>query len=163
LSVIYEEEFIDHEKAAEACEAMLAIDPAQDDALAALARHYRALDRWEEVAATYERHLKTPVDEDRKIEILLALGKILLDPIGSPSRALAAYERVLKIDDAHPVALDAIAKLRAGAGDAANALQAIELLAQQARTHEARAEQWIRAAKLLEENGDVDGAIERYK
>src|SRR5262249_30618595 len=30
-------------------------------------------------------------------------------------------------------------------------------------TPEARAEQWIRAAKLLEENGDVDGAIDRYK
>jgi tetratricopeptide (TPR) repeat protein/tRNA A-37 threonylcarbamoyl transferase component Bud32 len=163
LATIYEDEFIDHEKAAEACEAMLAIDPNLEEALTALARHYRALDRWEDVATTYERHLKVPLDDIRKVELLLALGKVLLDPIGSPSRALAIYERALALDENNAIALDAIAKLRAGAGDAAHALEAIEVLAQQARTPDARAEQWIRAAKLLEQNGDIDGAIDHYK
>ncbi|HEY3593316.1 MAG TPA: protein kinase, partial [Polyangiaceae bacterium] len=163
LATVYEEEFIDHEKAAEACEAMLAIDPNVDDALSALTRHYRALDRWEQVASTYERHLKTSIDDRRKVEILLALGKVLLDPIKSPARALAAYERVVALDERNDIALDSIAKLRAGAGDSAQALEALETLARQAKTPEARAEQWIRAAKLLEQNGDVDGAIQRYK
>src|SRR5262249_3338096 len=47
--------------------------------------------------------------------------------------------------------------------DSTMALQAIEALAQQASTADAKAEQWVRAAKLLEEGGDFDGAIDRYK
>src|SRR5262249_48567761 len=43
------------------------------------------------------------------------------------------------------------------------ALQAIETLAGQATSAEAKAEQWMRAAKLLEDSGDFDGAIDRYK
>lgn len=163
LAAIYEEEFIDHEKAAEACEAILAIDPNGDQPLASLSRHYRALDRWEDVASTYERHLKIPLDEKRKVELLLALGKVLLEQIGSPGRALDAYERALALDPNQATALDAAAKLHAGSGDSTMALQAIETLAQQASTSEAKAEQWVRAAKLLEAGGDFDGAIDRYK
>jgi tetratricopeptide (TPR) repeat protein/predicted Ser/Thr protein kinase len=163
LAAIYEEEFIDHEKAAEACEQILAIDPNMEEPLGALARHYRALDRWEDVASVCERHLKATADDKRKVELLLALGKVLLEQIGSPSRALGAYERVLSLDPNQPTALDALAKLRAGSGDATMAVQAIETLAQQAATPEAKAEQWMRAGKLLEEGGDLDGAIERFK
>src|SRR5690606_1298628 len=42
-------------------------------------------------------------------------------------------------------------------------LEAILALADQASTGEARAEQLVRAAKLLEDRGDKDGAIEHYK
>ena len=163
LAAIYEEEFIDHEKAAEACEAILAIDPNMEEPLTALERHYRALDRWEDVASTYDRHLRASTDDKRKIELALALGKVLLEQIGSPSRALEAYERVLAFDPNQPTALDALAKLRAGSGDATMAVQAIETLAQQAATPDAKAEQWMRAGKLLESGGDLDGAIERFK
>jgi len=163
LASIYEEEFIDHEKAAEACEAMLGIDPNMDGALSALERHYRALEHWEDVASTYERHLRTPLDDRRKIELLLAHGKVLLEQIGSPSRALETYERALSLDPNQATALDALVKLRAGSGDSTLAVQAIEALAQQAKMPEAKAEQWMRAGKLLQDNGDVDGAIEKYK
>ncbi|HKQ68581.1 MAG TPA: tetratricopeptide repeat protein [Polyangiaceae bacterium] len=163
LASIYEEEFIDHEKAAEACEAILAIDANMDQPLTALARHYRALDRWEDVASTYERHLGTSVDEKRQVELLLALGRVLAEQIGSPSRAIEVYERAITLDPNQPAALEALAKLGAGSGDSTLALAAIEALAQQTKKPEARAEQWLRAARLLEESGDFDGAIERYK
>jgi tetratricopeptide (TPR) repeat protein len=48
-------------------------------------------------------------------------------------------------------------------GDAHAALSAIEALAGKAATPEAKAETWMRAARLLEGRGDRDGAIERYK
>src|SRR5690606_11824040 len=51
---IHDEEFLDHAKAADAWESVLAIDPAHDSALTALSRHYRALDRWEDLAELYE-------------------------------------------------------------------------------------------------------------
>lgn len=160
---IYDEEFLDHAKSAEACEAILAIDPAHDPSLTALARHYRALDRWEDVAAVYERHLKIVTEDARRLELCLALGRVLAEQIGSPERATKAYEKVLEIDAAHAGALEALARLREVSGDANAALTAIEALAEKATTPESKAEQWMRAAKLLETRGDRDGAIQRYK
>jgi len=163
LAAIYEEEFIDRERAAEACEAILALDPNNDKALSALARHYAAQHRWEDVATTCERHLKGAVSEARQIELLLALGSVLLEHVGSPARATEAYERVVAKEPSNATALEALAKLRAHSGDAALALRAVEALAHQAPTAEGKADQWLRAARILEESGDLDGAIERYK
>ncbi|WP_437878780.1 protein kinase domain-containing protein [Sorangium sp. So ce513] len=160
---LYDEEFLDHAKAAEALEAILRIDGAHEGSLAALGRHYRALERWEDVVALYERQLGIVPDDKRREEILLAMGRVLLEQIGSPERARKAYERVLSIDPHHAGALESLAHVRAATGDAAAALSAIESLAATAKTAESRADLWIRAAKMLEEKGDRDGAIERYK
>ncbi|MGK3993706.1 protein kinase domain-containing protein [Sorangium sp. So ce1024] len=160
---LYDEEFLDHAKAAEALEAILRIDGAHEGSLVALGRHYRALERWEDVVALYERQLGIVPDDKRREEILLAMGRVLLEQIGSPERARKAYERVLSIDPHHAGALESLAHVRAATGDAAAALSAIESLAATAKTAESRADLWIRAAKMLEEKGDRDGAIERYK
>lgn len=160
---IHEEEFLDHALAAEACEKVLEIDPSQDTALTALARHYRAADRWEDVASVYERHLKVITDDERRLEILLSLARVLAEQIGSPERATEAYEKVLELDTNHAGALEALARLRELSGDAHAALDAIEALAEKATTPEAKAEQFMRAAKLLEARGDRDGAIQRYQ
>jgi len=163
ISAIYDEEFLDHAKAAEAYESILKIDPAHDSALVSLGRHYRALDRWEDVAALYERHLKVVEDNQRRVEILIARGRVLSEQIGSPERAMQAFEKVLEINSEHAGALEALAHLRETAGDANSAVAAVEALAAKAHTPEAKAEQYVRAAKLLETRGDKDGAIERYK
>jgi tetratricopeptide (TPR) repeat protein len=163
IAGIHDEEFLDHEKAAEAWEAVLAIDPAHEAAISALIRHYRALDCWEEVAKLYERHLKLVSDGARQLELTLALARVLFEQIGSPERATKAYEKVLEIDPEHAGALEALAHIRESSGDADAALSAIEALAHKATSSEARAEQYLRAAKLLEGRGDRDGAIERYK
>jgi len=76
---------------------------------------------------------------------------------------MKAYEQVLAIQPAHAGALEALAQLRETSGDAHAALSAIEALAMKAPTPEAKCEQWMRAARLLESRGDKDGAIERYK
>jgi tetratricopeptide (TPR) repeat protein len=70
---------------------------------------------------------------------------------------------VLGISPSHAGALEALAQLREMSGDAHAALSAIEALAMKAPSAEAKAEQWMRAARLLETRGDKDGAIERYK
>ncbi len=163
IAGVWDEEFLDHAKAAEACEAILAIDAAHDAALSALARHYRALDRWEDVAAVYEKHLKLAPDDARRAELALALGRVLAEQIGSPERATRAYEIVIEADPHNAGALEALARLREVSGDAVAALSAIEMIAAKATTPEAKAEQWMRAARLLDSRGDKDGAIERYR
>src|SRR6185295_17988738 len=51
IAGLHDEEFLDHAKAVEALETILGMDPTHDGALSALARHYRALERWEPVVA----------------------------------------------------------------------------------------------------------------
>ena len=163
IAGIYDEEFLDHGLAAEACEKILELDASHEPTLTQLARHYRALNRWEDVVAVYERHLAIVTENARRIEVLLLLGRVLAEQIGSPERATSAYEKVLEIEPNHANALEALARLRELSGDAHAALSAIEALAEKAQTPEAKAEQFMRAAKLLESRGDRDGAIQRYK
>jgi tetratricopeptide (TPR) repeat protein len=163
IAGLHDEEFLDHAHAAEALEAILAIDAGNDGALTALARHYRALDKWEPVVALYDKHASVTGDENRKIELLLAKARTLAEQVGSPERATKAYEQILLAQPGHASALEALAHLREMSGDSHAALSAIEALAGKAATPEAKADQWMRAGRLLETRGDKDGAIERYK
>lgn len=163
IAGIHDEEFLNHEKAAEAWEQVLTVDNVHEAALSALGRHYRALDRWEDVASLMEKQIKLATEPERQLELWLGLARVLMDQIGNPERATRAYEHVLGINPEHPGALEALARIRETSGDADAALAAIEALAEKAATKEARAEQYVRAAKLLESRGDRDGAIERYK
>jgi tetratricopeptide (TPR) repeat protein/tRNA A-37 threonylcarbamoyl transferase component Bud32 len=163
IAGIQDEEFLSHEKAAEAFEQILLIDGAHEGALSALVRHYRALDRWEDAVQLYEKNLRIVADDKRKVDLYLAMGRVLVDQVGSPERARKAYEKVLEIDPNHGGALESLASVRAATGDAMAALSAIESLAEKAPTPEGKADLWLRAARMLEEKGDRDGAIERYK
>jgi len=163
IAAIYDEEFLNHEKAADALERVLSLDSANENAITTLIRHYRTLDRWENVAALYERQLKLVTEGPKRLTLLLQRGKVLSEQIGSPERAMVAYDAVLEIDPQHAGALEALAHLRQSTGDADAALAALEALASRATSAEAKAEQFIRAAKMLETRGDRDGAIERYK
>ena len=163
IAGLHDEEFLDHAAAAQALEQILAIDPAHDGALSALARHYRALEKWEPVVALYEKHASVTADPSRRIDLLLARARTLAEQVGSPDRATKTYEQILAIQPSHAGALEALAQLREMSGDAHAALSAIEALAMKAPTPEAKAEQWMRAARLLETRGDKDSAIERYK
>ena len=151
-------------RAAESLEQILAIDPTNEAAMSASPpRHYRQLEAHDKLARLYEQHLKTTRDDDRRAELLMNRGRLLAENLGAPDEAKAVYERVLELQPTNATALEAVAKLREQAGDAVAALSAIEALASQAATPAGRAEQWNRAARLLQGRGDLDGAIERYK
>ncbi len=160
---VHDEEFLDHAKAAFALEQVLELDPTHDASLTNLARHYRSLARWEDLATLYERHIALVSDATRKLELSLSASKVLADEIRSTDRALAGYERVLSVDPEHAGALSELARLRELSGDEDAALAALETLAEKATSPEAKAEHLTRAAKLLEGRGDRDRAIERYK
>lgn len=163
IAGIHDEEFLDHEKAAGALEKILELDAGHEGALTALMRHYRVLDRWDEVIDLYDQTLKICNDDDRRADLLMSQGRVLLEQVGSPERARLAYENVLNIKPDHPGALESLAHVRAATGDAMAALSAVESLAEKAATAESKADLWLRAAKILEDHGDRDGAIARYK
>jgi tetratricopeptide (TPR) repeat protein len=163
VAALHSDEFLDHTAAIQALELILEIDQNHDGALGALAKHFRALERWEAAAEVYDRHATATADPNKKIEILLQRARVLAEQIGSPDRATKTYEQILVLQPQHAGALEALALLRESSGDAHAALSAIEQLAAKAQTPEARAEQWMRAGRLLEQKGDRDSAIQRYK
>ena len=163
IAGLYEEQFLDNAMAAETLEQALRIDERYEPALSALPRYYRTLDRWEDVARIYEKHLAVVSDPSRRLPLALQLGKVASDQLQDSERAIEAYEQVLDIEPAHSTALEALAKLRESAGDSDAALAAMEALANKAETPDAKATQWLRAARLLRSLGDLDGAIERYQ
>jgi tetratricopeptide (TPR) repeat protein len=163
VASIHEEEFLDRDKASHALEQVLTLDPVHETALAGLVRHYRALEHWDETVDLYERHEKLVAEPQRKLAMVLERAKILAERLNAPDRAIVAYEQALALHPQHPHALEALARLRETAGDADAALAAIDALAAKATSPEIRAEQQVRAARLLESRGDRDAAIERYK
>ncbi len=163
MAALYDEEFIDHSGAAECLEEVLAIEPENESALTSLPRHYRALGQWEALQELYGKHASLVADNARRVDLMVEQARVLADLVASPERATLIWEQVLVLQPTHPAALEAVARLREQSGDAQAALKAIETLAANAATPEARAEQWFRAGRLLDARGDRNGAIERYK
>lgn len=163
IAALHEKEFLSHEAAAEALETILSIDPTNAKANARLVRNYRALKRWKDVARVYDDELKLQTDSSKRLAALLELAKVATEHLNDPARSAQAYEQALVIDPTHEGALKALAALRQQAGDAQAALEAMDALAEKANSPTDKADHYIRAAKLLTERDDIDGAIERYR
>ncbi len=157
------EEFVDHEKAAHAFAAVVEMEPGHEGANTALARIYRHLQRFDDLAETLQRHALGSEDEERKIGLLLSAAKVLMVDVGAPERALAMVERVTAIQPGHTEALELSARLQAQTGDAHKALESTEKLAEAEKDPVKKAELYVRAGRILEDRGDKDGAIARYK
>jgi tetratricopeptide (TPR) repeat protein len=163
IASVYEEEFLDAERASSALRAVLVLDPNHEGALSSLTRICRTMDRWPEVAELLERHLAVVTEPARKVTLALQLGRVLAEQLNVADRAMEAFEKVLSFEPQHAEALEMVARIRSSLGDANSALAAIEVLAQKATSPQAKAEHLWRAARLLEEQGDLDGAIGYYK
>jgi len=163
IGAIQEEEFVDAEKAIAAYEQVVEIDPGNEGANPALARLYRSLGRFDELVATLERHAKASEDQTRKTDLLLQAARALMVDVGAPDRALEICDRIVAIDPAHAEALSLTARLKAQTGDATAAVEAVEKLAETASDDKKKAAHYVEAGKMLEEAGDNDRAIERYK
>ncbi|MDF3069857.1 MAG: protein kinase [Polyangiaceae bacterium] len=160
---VWDEEFLDHGKAAAALEQVIALDPLRVDAARELSRHYRSLEKFVELAELYQTQIDKSSDDKVRLDAALALGRVLGTELSAPQRAIEAYELVLSLEPGHKGALDALATLRATAGDSESALDAIEELAGAAKTPKERAEQYLRASALLEQRGDLEASIAQLK
>ncbi len=163
IGVLLEEEFVNYEESVTAFEEVVRIDPGHDVANTALARLYRQLGRHEQVVQALERLANAVTDPRRRVGLLLEAVHVLTAEIGSPERAVSVCERILEIDPEEPEALGELARLNSTVGDLTSALAAFERLAEREADPHKRAEHLVKAGKLLEEHGDRDGAIARYK
>jgi tetratricopeptide (TPR) repeat protein len=163
IAGVYDEEFLDHAKSAAALEQVLQLDPMRVDTARQLGRHYRVLERFVDLSNLYQAQIDKSSDDKLRLESALALGRLLSSELSAPQRAIEAYELALTLEPGHKAALDALATLRATAGDSESALDAIEELAEAAKTPKDRAAQYLRAASLLEDRGDLEASIAQLK
>src|SRR5690606_6138055 len=112
IAAVQEEEFLDHKGAAHALERASEADPGRVPVMANLIRHYKVMELWEEASKLYERQLELVENTHERVSLGMAWGRLLADQIGSPERAVHAYEIVLREDSEHASALEALAKLR---------------------------------------------------
>jgi tetratricopeptide (TPR) repeat protein len=163
IGALYEEEFLDIGKAAETLQAVLEIDERNDNALTGLERIYRTQQRWDELLDLLGRHAGYTDDPRRKAQLLYQRATLLADQLGSPHQAIVAYEAVVEVSPDHSDALTALAELKQQSGDADEALRALDTLANSAASPNAKADSYLRGARLLEKRSDLAGAVERYK
>lgn len=163
LAGIYDEEYLDPAKAAEALEQAIALDASRTSAATELARHYRRLERFTDLRDLYKSQLDSSADKAVRIEAGLALARLFDEHFGMLRRAIEELERVLELAPDHAAALGAMASLRARVGDSENALAVIERLAEAAATPQDRAEHYIKAADLLRQQGDSHAAVRELK
>ncbi len=163
LASVYEHGVSDVARTVEAYEQIIEIAPAHEVANTALARLYRQLHRFEELAQTLDRHAKGAEEPTRKVELLMEAARVLMADLGSPERAAFVCERVLAVTPDHPDALALTARIRAMTGDTVAALDALELLADTEQDPQRKADLWVRAGLMLEGNDDLDNALERYR
>jgi tetratricopeptide (TPR) repeat protein len=163
IGALLEEEFVDHARAAEAYEEVTRLDAANDQGLRGLGRTLRVLGRWDDLATLLERHASQVEEPGKKVELLVAAGRVLIDPIGALDRAQRSFERALEVEKGHGPALESLGRIAALKGDARAATEAYEQLAQAAKTPAEKVDVLLKLARVLEEKGDRDAAIDRYK
>lgn len=161
---MWEEEFLKPEKAAERLEQVLEIDPANESALRGLAKIYRALQRWDRLIDTNERHVAATPDRTEKQELFAAIGDVFANELHDVDRAIDSYLNILSINPDNEAALDAISKLYEKRGDHGQAfdamLQRSRLISEPSEGVELR----FRMGKLLDEQlGDRASAVDQYQ
>lgn len=82
-------------------ERILAIEPFHDGAIGSLEKLYEREARWKDLSALLEKRLETAT-QDETLNIKLTLGRIYIDRLGEPDRALGHLEDVLgtRVNDA---------------------------------------------------------------
>jgi tetratricopeptide (TPR) repeat protein len=163
MAAIYVDQFVDPAAAISCYEQIIQIDPINEAANTSLARLYRQVQRFDDAVTALERSAKSAEDNGQKVELLLQAVHLLTAELNKPERALSICERILAIDETQPYALDFVAHLKSTTGDLKAAFDAIERRAEGERDPLKKAELYIKAGQLLEQGGDADSALDRYK
>ncbi|HVY44578.1 MAG TPA: tetratricopeptide repeat protein, partial [Minicystis sp.] len=96
VAMIAEEIIGDAAKAISYYERILALDPQYVAALDALEKLYEAEERWKDLATLLEQRLETAIEQEI-VDIKLALGRIYIDRLLEPEKALGHLEDVLRL------------------------------------------------------------------
>ncbi len=154
----------DVDQAAEAYYKVLAIDPADVDALAALEQLFTRTQRWKDLIGVVERRIEQTNDVRDRESLYGTMAQIYDERLGRPEDAVAAYKKVLELDPGSERALKALDDLFTRQKMWADLAENLEAQFALATTDDAQLALMLRLAALREsEMGMVDVAIEGYR
>ncbi|HEU4383787.1 MAG TPA: tetratricopeptide repeat protein [Anaeromyxobacteraceae bacterium] len=117
LGELEEEKLADPARAAARYELARKLDPAAaGEALAALDRVYRRLERWSELAEVLSAQAGRETRPEERLALLFRLGQLAEERLNAPDRAVAAYEAIAAADPRHLPALRALERLYEASG-----------------------------------------------
>jgi tetratricopeptide (TPR) repeat protein len=96
------------EEAAQNYQRVLSIDPADDEALAAMDALYRRTERWNDLIGVYRRRIELATEPHDREALYAQMAEVYESKLGRPDEAIAAYREVLALDDTSHVALTAL-------------------------------------------------------
>ncbi len=153
---------VDH--AASGYDHVLALDPGDQEALAALDALYRSTSRWDDLVTVFRRRIELEQDIRAREELYAQMAHVYEQMLSRPEEAILAYREILALDETSKVALVALDGLFTRQqmwSDLADNLES------QLRLAEAETEEiplMLRLASLNEtRRGQVDQAIEIYR
>ncbi len=164
LAGMWEEEFVKPDKAAERLEQVLEIDPQHDGALDGLARIYRNMQRWDQLIATYERHINATPDRAEKVRLYKSMGDVFSYELNDADRAIDSYLSVLSLNDSDVEALERLSRLYEKRGDHSSSLDMLEQLSRLVSEPSQMVDLAFRMGKIMDEQlGDRSGAVDKYQ
>ena len=111
MAAAWEERFGKLDRAAEALEKIVAIDPRNFGAYRELSRLYYQASRWEALVETYRNHIMATSDAATRVDLYCSMGQIYEAQLQDLDRAIEAYNEVSAFDPEEPRALDALGRL----------------------------------------------------
>ena len=151
------------DRAAEALEQILQIDPRDEDAFRALGRVYRSSRRWLPLVDALNRQLAVSEDAAAKRDLYATLGRVLEEEVKDPDRAIDAYAAALGLGDQREPTLGALARLHEQRARWREAAEVLDRWSAVAKAPADRAAAFFRAAGIYAGRLDDGAAAEaRY-
>ena len=151
------------DRAAEALEQILQIDPRDDDAFRALGRVYRQSKRWLPLVDALNRQIAVSAGAPVERDLQASLGRVLEEEVHDLDRAIDAYAAAARLGDDRDATLAALARLYEQRGRWREAAEVLDRAAAAAREPAARAAALARAGGLYAGRlADAAAAEDRY-
>jgi tetratricopeptide (TPR) repeat protein len=154
----------DVDEAAQAYYKVLALDPTDADALAALEQLFMRTQRWQDLIGVIDRRIEQTSDAREREALYGSMAQIYDERLGRPEDAVLAYQKVLELEPGSARALRALDDLFTRQRMWSELAENLEAQLSLAPTDEAQLALMLRLAALREaEMGLVDVAIEGYR
>ncbi|HEX2731717.1 MAG TPA: tetratricopeptide repeat protein [Polyangiaceae bacterium] len=149
---------IEHHKKA------LELEPQAVASFKALARLYSQLQRWHELIELYRRRIEAATQDDERISLLFAIGRVEEEALGLPEAAAKTYEGILGIDQGSLEAMHALQRAAERGGEYRRLVEALDREVKHTKDKGRQHALRHRAAQVLAEAlSDREGAIERLR
>jgi tetratricopeptide (TPR) repeat protein len=154
----------DVDRAAHAYYKVLALDPADAEALAALEQLFTRTSRWEDLIGVVERRIEQTSDGKDREALYRTMAQIYDEQLGRPEDAIAAYQKVLELEAGSWSALKALDDLFTRRQMWSELAENLEAQLALASTDDLQLALMLRLAALREAKmGLIDVAIEGYR